>query len=467
MSETRVWSEIRALLLIGGPLVVNNLCTVALQTIDTVMAGRLSAADLAAVAIGGNLWVPLFLFGMGVLMAVSPLAAFHWSAREPAAVGYIARQAAWLSAMISGVLIVALSVDGPVFRALALEPHVINLAGSFIDAIAWGLPGACLYQVLRFASAATGQTVPIMIISVAALPLNAALNWVFMYGKLGLPALGAVGCGWATSIVHWSMCFALAVWMARGPVYRTLGIFARWEWPRAVEIGRQVRLGVPIGISIFLEAGLFGCVALLMGTLGTVVVAAHQIAINYAALMFMVPLGISLAITVRIGHALGAGEGARARFIGSVGYGVCLAFALVSAAVMMLFSVPIARLYTDDSAVLPIAAGLLGMGAIFQVSDGLQVAAAGALRGLQDTWAPMLINAAAYWGVGFPLAWVLGITLNYGPRAVWVGLVLGLTVAAVLLLGRFYQLTRAPGGRPTPSIENSAQRQLEINIIDN
>jgi multidrug resistance protein, MATE family len=150
-----------------------------------------------------------------------------------------------------------------------------------------------------------------------------------------------------------------------------------------------------------------------------------------------------------------------------VGYGVCLAFALVSAAVMMLFPVPIARLYTDDSAVLPIAAGLLGMGAIFQVSDGLQIAAAGALRGLQDTWAPMLINAAAYWGVGFPLAWVLGITLNYGPRAVWVGLVLGLTVAAVLLLGRFYQLTRAPGGRPTPSIENSAQRQLEINITDN
>ena len=139
MSETRVWSEIRALLLIGGPLVVNNLCTVALQTIDTVMAGRLSAADLAAVAIGGHLWVPLFLFGMGVLMAVSPLAAFHWGAREPAAVGHIARQAAWLSAMISGVLIVALSVDGPVFRALALEPHVINLAGSFIDAIAWGL----------------------------------------------------------------------------------------------------------------------------------------------------------------------------------------------------------------------------------------------------------------------------------------------------------------------------------------
>ena len=172
--------------------------------------------------------------------------------------------------------------------------------------------------------------------------------------------------------------------------------------------------------------------------------------------MFMVPLGVSLAMTVRIGHALGAGEGARVRSIGTLGYALCLAFALVSAALMLAFPVSIVRFYTHDAAVLPIAVGLIGMAAVFQVSDALQVAALGALRGLRDTRGPMLINAAAYWGIGFPCAWIFGIALHHGPRAVWAGLVLGLTLAAVLLLRRFYQLDPGqvtdplnPFGRPS------------------
>ncbi|MGH8863225.1 MAG: MATE family efflux transporter [Burkholderiales bacterium] len=438
----RILAETRALLAIGGPLVVNNLCTIGLQTIDTVMAGQLGARDLAAVAIGGHFWVPLFLFGMGVLMAVSPLASFHWGAHEPQAIGHVARQAAWLSVLVSGVLIAILSLDNLVFGLLDLEPDVLKRARGFIDAIAWGLPAACLFQVLRFTGAATGYTVPIMVLSVLALPLNAALNWVLMYGKLGLPPLGVVGCGWATTIVHVWICLTLTVWMWRGRIYRRLALFSAWEWPQPSALRHQLRLGLPIGIGIFLEAALFGSVALLMGALGTRVVAAHQIAINYAALMFMVPLGISVALTVRIGHALGAGEGARTRFIGAVGYALCVAFALVSAAVMLLFPAQIVKLYTADNAVSIIAAGLLGVAAIFQVSDSLQIAAAGALRGLQDTHVPMLINAMSYWGIGFPLAWLFGITLNHGPRGVWAGLVLALTVAAMLLLARFYWLTR-------------------------
>lgn len=443
VSPLRPWAEVRALIAIGAPLVVNNLCTLALQTIDTVMAGRLGAAELAAVALGGNLWIPLFLFAMGMLMAVSPLAAFHLGAREPEAVGHIARQAAWLAVFVSLALIAVLSLDGLVFRALGLDARVIALADAFVDAICFGLPAACLYQVLRFVGAATGRTVPIMVLSVAALPLNAVLNWMLMYGRLGVPALGAVGCGWATTIVHWGMCLALGLWLMRARVYRPLALCARWEWPEAAELMRLLRLGLPMGIGIFLEASLFGSAALMVGALGTASAAAHQIAINYAALMFMVPLGVSLAMTVRIGHALGAGEGARVRSIGTLGYALCLAFALVSAALMLAFPVSIVRFYTDDAAVLPIAVGLIGMAAVFQVSDGLQVAALGALRGLRDTRAPMLINAAAYWGIGFPCAWIFGIALRHGPRAVWAGLVLGLTLAAVLLLRRFYHLTRA------------------------
>lgn len=439
----RIVRESRSLLAIGAPLVVHNLCTLALQTIDTVMAGRLGAADLAAVAIGGNLWVPLFLFGMGVLMAVSPLAAYHLGAGQPEAIGGVVRQAAWTSAGVSAAAIAVLSLDAAVLHALGFEPAVIARADAFLDATAIGLPAAFLFQVLRFAAAATGNTLPIMVISAAAVPLNALLNWILIYGKLGAPAMGVVGCGWATTIVHVCMCGGLGLWMARGRGLRELAIFRAFERPRYREIGRQLRLGLPIGAGIFLEASLFGSAALMMGALGTAAVAAHQIALNYAALMFMVPLGISLAMTIRIGYALGAAQADRVRFIGNVGYGLCLAFAGISALCMLLYATPIVRLYTRDGAVLPIASGLLGMAALFQVSDGLQVAALGALRGLQDTRAPMLINAAAYWVVGFPTAYWLGIELGYGPRAVWAGLVLGLSVAAVLLLARFYRRSAA------------------------
>lgn len=369
------------------------------------------------------------------------MAAFHVGAREPEAVGQIARQAAWLAVLVSLALVAVLSLDGFVFRALGLDARVMALADAFVDAICFGLPAACLYQVLRFVGAATGRTVPIMMLSVAALPLNAVLNWVLMYGPRGPGAWAAA----ATTIVHWVMCLGLGLWLMRAPVYRPLALClcARWEWPVAAELMRLLRLGLPMGIGIFLEASLFGSAALMIGALGTAPAAAHQIAINYAALMCMVPLGVSLAMTVRIGHALGAGGGARVRSIGTLGYALCLAFALASAAVMLAFPVSIVRFYTDDPAVLPIAVGLIGMAAVFQVSDGLQVAALGALRGLRDTRGPMLINAAAYWGIGFPCAWLFGIALHHGPRAVWAGLVLGLTLAAMLLLGRFYRLTRA------------------------
>ncbi len=448
MSRARPWSEIRALIAIGAPLVVNNLCTLALQTIDTVMAGRVGAAGLAAVAIGGNLWIPLFLFAMGVLMAVSPRAAFHIGAGEQRAIGPLAHQAGWLALFISLALCAVLSLDGVLFRALGFEPQVVAVADAFVDAISFGLPAALLYQVLRFVGAATGRTVAIMVLSVAAMPLNALLNWVLMYGRLGFPALGAVGCGWATTIVHWVMAVALGLWLAHARVYRPLGLFASFEWPEARAITRLLHLGLPMGFGIFLESSLFGSAALMIGVLGTEAAAAHQIAINYAALMFMVPLGISLALTVRIGHARGAGEAGRVRAIGTLGYGLCLAFALCSATVMWAFAGPIVRLYTADDAVVRIAVGLIGMAAIFQVADHLQVAALGALRGLEDTRGPMLINAAAYWGIGFPCAWVFGIALRHGPNAVWAGLVLGLSLAAVLLLRRFYRLTRSS---PSPA----------------
>jgi len=271
--------------------------------------------------------------------------------------------------------------------------------------------------------------------------VNGVLDYLLMYGKLGLPALGAVGCGYATAVSQWLMFVALLIYVRRRALYRPLEIFRRFEWPRWAPQRELVWLGVPIAIGIFMESSLFAGVGLMMGTLGTNIVAAHQIALNYASFVFMVPMSIAFAISVRVGQALGRGDPRAARLAGFAGIGVCACFEVLSALSMLLFPRWIVGVYTHDAGVARIAVGLLYIGAVFQLSDGLQTSAAGALRGYKDTRMPMLITIVAYWLVGFPLAWLFGIPLHLGPQMIWVGFIAGLTVAAVLLLRRFLRLS--------------------------
>ncbi|HET7921424.1 MAG TPA: MATE family efflux transporter, partial [Gammaproteobacteria bacterium] len=247
---------------------------------------------------------------------------------------------------------------------------------------------------------------------------------------------------YATATTQWLMFLALLVYMRRARFYRALEIFTRFEWPAWRAQRELIWLGVPIAVSIFMESSLFAGVGLMMGTLGADIVAAHQIAMNYASFVFMVPMSIALAISVRVGQALGRGDREAARRAGWTGIGLCAAFEVLSALSMLLFPHLIVGVYTRDAAVAGIAVGLLYMGAIFQISDGLQTSAAGALRGYKDTRVPMLITILAYWCVGFPLSWLFGIPLHLGPRMIWAGFIGGLTVAAVLLLARFMRLSR-------------------------
>lgn len=438
----RLRAEWTALARLGVPLIVHNLATMGMQTTDTIMAGRLSARDLAGVAVGGSLWMPVFIFILGVLMALPPIVAHLYGARREAEIGCYVRQGAWLAMLAALAGMVLLWNARPLLAALGIEAEVIPLAAGYLRAISWGLPALCLYQVLRFASEGIGHTRPMLFIATAGLLLNIPANYVFMYGALGLPRLGAVGCGYASALVMWFM-LALLVWYVRTqPLYRPLAIFARGEWPRAAAQRELLALGLPIGIGIFMEGSLFAAVALIMGTLGTTVVAAHQIAINFASIMFMVPLSLAMATTVRVGHAAGAGDGVQARFAGSSGIALCGAFMALSALGMVLLRDVIASAYTRDAEVAALAARLLVMAAIFQLSDGLQVSGAGALRGLKDTSVPAIITVIAYWGVGLPLAWYLGVERALGPPFVWAGCIAGLTVAAVLLNWRFWHISR-------------------------
>jgi multidrug resistance protein, MATE family len=441
-----LWAEAGATLALAGPLIIHNLALVGMSLTDTIMAGLLGANTLAAVAVGANIWAPVFLFALGVLMAQSPTTAHLYGAGRSREIGHYTRQMAWLSQLLGWGGFFILRHMAPCMRAIHIEAAIIPNASAYLSALAWGLPGVCLYQTLRFTSEGIGHTRPMLAIALGALALNGILDYLLMYGKLGFPAFGAVGCGYATATSQWVMFLALLLYVRRRRLYRSLEIFKRFEWPQWASQRELIWLGAPIAIGIFMEASLFSGVGLMMGTLGTDIVAAHQIALNYASFVFMVPMSIALAISVRVGHALGRGDKNGARLAGFAGIGLCTCFELLSALSMLLLPRLIVGVYTHDPNVARIAVSLLYIGAIFQISDGLQTSAAGALRGYKDTRVPMLITIVAYWLVGFPLAWWFGIPLHLGPQMIWVGFIAGLTVAAVLQLHRFIMMSRPPLG---------------------
>ena len=333
--------------------------------------------------------------------------------------------------------------SSPLLLSLAgISTELIPTTTGFLRAISWGIPGICIYQALRSYSEGTSMTRPVMYTSITGLVANIIGDYIFMYGKLGFPRLGAVGCGVASAIVMWMNAGMMSLYILTHRHYKPDGALSRFEGPHWPEIRALARLGIPMSLGLFMEASLFGAVALLMGTLGTTVVAGHQIALNVASITFMIPLGIGMAITVRVGQAMGRDDMNGARVAGFVGISLAGTFMALAGICILLFPESIAGIYTQDPAVRRMAVALLFMAAIFQVSDGLQVSGLGALRGMKDTKVPMYITVIAYWIVGMPLGYTLGITLNGGARAMWVGIICGLTAAAILLNTRFYLITR-------------------------
>lgn len=434
--------EIGRTLALAGPLVVGQLTNFGMTFVDTVMAGRLGMVDLGAVAVGSSVWAAGFLFVLGMLMAVAAAVSYLDGAGRPRQAGELTRQSLWLALVLAvGIWYLARSADW-LMAALGTDESVAVLADGYLKAISFGAPALTGMLALRFFSEGIGYTRPTMYIGVLGILCNIPLNYVLMFGKLGFPAFGAVGCGWATAVVLWLQLLALVIWMVWRPRYRPYAVFERFSGPDRRELGALVRLGLPIGLMVFMEGGLFVGSALLIGTLGALPIAAHQVAINFSGLIFMVPLGISGAITVRVGNAMGRGDRVGARRAGLVGTAIALAFGLAAAALM--FSIPetIVRLYTADPEVIELAAGLLVLAAIFQITDCIQVSMAGALRGLKDTRIPMLYSVFAYWMIGMTLGWWLTFRQDWGPAGMWTGIIAGLSVAAVLLGGRFLRISR-------------------------
>ena len=434
---SRLRREVGETMRLAAPLVLGQLSTIGMNVIDTMLAGHLSARTLSAVAVGTSVWSLVIVSAIGVMLALPPSVAQLAGAGERERIGRLFRQALWLALMLGIALLIAVRHATPLLNAIGIDEALIGDTQKFLRAISWGAPALTGYFALRGLSEGLALTRPTMYFGFFGLVALGPIGYFFMYGAFGFPGLGAQGSGIATAVVLWLQFFVFAIYIALRRHYVAYAPFARWDPPRVSEIADLLRLGVPMGIAVLMEAGLFVATALLIGSLGANIVAGHQIAINVASVAFMLPLGVAMATTVRVGLAVGRGDSIGVRYAGYVGIATSLVTQTLSCALMALLPHQIAGLYTDDATVAAYAAQLLLLAAAFQFSDGIQVTANGALRGLKDTTIPMIITTVAYWGIGMPLGWWLTFRVGFGARGMWIGLIAGLSVAALLLFARF------------------------------
>ncbi len=440
-----VKQETSILLKIGFPVILAQLLQMSMSFVDTVMAGRLSPEDLAAVAVGSSILMPFVVLCLGCMMAVTPIVAQNVGARQFNNIGKNARQVLWLSLILAVPSFFILRNLGGAFVLIGVTDDIIPIADGYLKAISWGIIPAYAYGALRYFNEGLSVTRPAMFVAMIGTLVNIPANYVLMFGKLGFPQLGAVGTGYASAIVFTVMFIGMFLFTYRYKSYKRFQIFESFRWPEKKYLGELLRVGVPIGISSSMEVTMFAVVSLLVSTISTLAIAGHQIAINFAAMMFMIPFGLSVAISARVGNSIGRKRPDEARFRGYVGVAVSCAIMACTALLMFLFPNAIASIYTDDAPVIEMAVQLIFMAAIFQLSDGLQVSGFGALRGLKDTKIPMYVNLVAYWLIGIPFAYYMGFIAGYGAPGLWMGLIAGLTIAGILHNIRFYRRTGVLG----------------------
>ncbi|MNQ46467.1 Multidrug resistance protein NorM [compost metagenome] len=433
----RYWTEAKQLVRLASPILVAQVAQIAMNFVDTVMAGQVSAVDLAAVSVASSFWLPIILLVQGIIMALTPIVSQLNGARKRDEIRPAVHQGFWLALMVTPIAMLALYFSPLALQFMDVDPVMAEKTAGYLHAILWGLPAFVLFQVLRNFSEGLSHTMPTMVIGFVGLAVNIPANYIFIHGHFGMPKLGGVGCGVATAIVLWAMLLAMIAYVKLSPHFKKINLFAQLARPNGSRIWRLFRLGFPIAMAIFCEVTLFTVVALMLAPFGAETVASHQIALNFSSLVFMLPLSIGVGVTIRVGHSIGEGQPEQARVAARTGLMLGMAVAAGTAALTVLLREPIAGIYTDDLQVITLAATLLFFAAIYQISDSVQVVAAAALRGYKDTQAIFYITIIAYWGMGLPTGMILGLTdwvvPRMGPQGFWVGFIVGLTGAALML----------------------------------
>jgi MATE family multidrug resistance protein len=427
-------ADLGALVRFALPVATVQVGMMSMGVVDTIMVGRVSALDLAAVAIGHLYFFGVAVFGMGVLYALDPVISQAVGAGDSVGIARGVQRGLLLALALSLLTMVLLIPAGPVLLALGQPTDIVPTAGRYALGLIAGVFPFYGFIVLRQSLQAMSRVRAILIVVIVANFVNVGLNWILIYGNLGSPALGAVGSAWATSASRWFMMLALLVagWPLLAPYLRELRPEALATGPLA----RLFRVGAPVGVQQWLEFGVFGAAGLLMGLLGAIALASHQIALQLAALTFMVPVGVAQATSVLVGQAVGRGDPAAARRSAGAGLLVGVGFMAFTALMFLLIPGPLAGAFTDDPDVIRAVMLLLPIAGVFQVFDGLQVVASGALRGVGDTRVPMLVNLVGFWAVGLPFSAWLGFGLDTGPQGIWWGLAIGIFVVGTLLAFR-------------------------------
>lgn len=443
----RTLHEWKQLAVLGAPILIAQLAQMANGVIDTVMAGHASAEDLAGVAIGASLWVPVLLFFAGVLGALQPSISGHRGAGELHKIMPTTWQGIYIALAGMVVMILLLINMQPVLAILQLDATTSAIADGYLGAFAWGVPALLLLTALRGLTDGLGHTRVIMVFSLVSTLLNLPLNYIFIYGfdfiVFQLPAMGGIGCGWATSISNWVATIALLVYLNRSNAYKSFHLIGDWVAPARAEIARLLRLGLPIGFTMFIEVSMFCMIALFLAPLGATTVAGHQIVLNLISLLFMVPLSLGMALTLRISFLVGAADHDEARLLARSSLLLAIGISCISAPVLFFGRNWFASLYTSDLAVQQVAAQLFMLGAFFQIVDVIQVTMINVQRGYKDTKIPMLIMLLSFWGICLPLGYVLTfkdwLTAPLGAPGFWMALIAGLTCAAFLLTIRMFR----------------------------
>lgn len=433
--------EVRVTAKLALPLVLAHLSTGLIAFVDNLLAGHHGTVTLAAVTVGTSiLWLPMMV-PIGTLISLTASVSQLDGAGRRNEIGPIFRQALWLSLGLGVLMFAFLSAAPLALQPFGIDPEIIPGATDFLHAVRWGVPALVFFFCMRYLTEGMHYTLPTMLLGFGGLLVLAPVGYVLTFGYYGGRPLGATGIGAASALSMWAQAIGFALYLWHSKRFAPLGLFSRFEPPRAADIGRLLKTGLPIGVTILMEGSLFIVTALLIARLGKVPAAAHQVAINVSQLCFMIPMGVAEATTVRVGHALGSGDMRGVRRAAHAGYLIVLCTQALSFTTLLLTHDAVVSVYTRDVAVASLAGTLLLFSAAFQFPDGIQVLSAGALRGLKDTTVPMLMAVGAYWGIGMPLGVGL-LHAGYGPQGMWVGLIAGLTAAAVMLAWRFQHSSR-------------------------
>ncbi len=448
--RSKLRTEIRECLILSVPLASAQVSQAATGFVDTVMMGWLGREVLAAGGLASSTFTALLITVTGVVLAVSPLVAEAYGAGQKHRVEQVTRQSLWLSVILGlPVIILLLNIDG-LMRRFGQEAQTVALAKPYLDALLWGYFPALGFAVLKTVVSSLSQPRIVIVVVIFGTLFNAIGNYILGFGKLGLPAMGLAGIGWASTMTQWGMFLVLIIYMLRHPFLKTYQFFQDWYRLEGRVIWELLYIGLPIGVSFAMEVGLFTVTTYLMGILGTDVLAAHQIVFQTIILIFMVPFGMSFATTIRVGQWIGRGDRDNASLAGYVSMGLAAGFMIVMAIVLLVFSQQVIGLYLDigkpeNANVRAIATMMLSIAALSQILDGVQTTAAGALRGLKDTRIPMLLSILAFWCVGLGSGYVLGFRFGLGGIGLWLGLCFGVATSAVVFAWRFQRLVFSQG----------------------